>query len=503
VAKVPLTPKRKAYAKSQGGAVFYGKPLEYPAAVEEAYRSALEGMTRQMVAQTTRDTIALWPATPSGQDSLVDDAKTLATALAKRFNAYFDRAAPDLASGFMRRIDAASAASLRGSLKDVSGGLTLKTDVVTRRVREIIKATNAENVALIKSIPREYLGKVQGAVMRSITAGGGRAEVLRQLTKLGQSTEARAALIARDQTSKATTAVNAARMDALGVKEFEWLHSQGGREPRPLHKNVLNGNVYSVAEPPEIDDRTGERGLPGQLINCRCRMVPVISWGKTVPTGTPSPPSPPSPPQAPAPPAAPAAPAWAAALAATASDLLARDLLRTLGKRDGVEFLTALDDLGHTVVPAYRGERSAVGFSEALMAKLTDPASKLTLHHNHPSSTSLSPQDLVMMQKYPTMTRIWAHGHDGSSYAASRGERSVTKVHAEEAKTLWWSRVQDGFRRGVPGLDARDVEKTTWHFVNLLLQKQGRIKYDFTLSEEQAAAAARLMPLFRPLLDET
>ena len=67
-------------------------------------------------------------------------------------------------------------------------------------------------------------------------------------------------------------------MQGLGVKKFKWLHSMGGKEPRPLHKNVLNGNVYSFDDPPVIDERTGERGLPGVLINCRCRMLPVIEF---------------------------------------------------------------------------------------------------------------------------------------------------------------------------------------------------------------------------------
>lgn len=98
------------------------------------------------------------------------------------------------------------------------------------------------------------------------------------IEKLGGISKKRAALIARDQTSKATTAINKTRMAGLGVKKFKWLHSYGGKEPRPLHKDVLNGNIYSMEDPPVIDERTGERGLPGQLINCRCRMVPVIEF---------------------------------------------------------------------------------------------------------------------------------------------------------------------------------------------------------------------------------
>ena len=88
-----------------------------------------------------------------------------------------------------------------------------------------------------------------------------------------------AALIARDQTSKATAAINRARMQGLGVRKFKWLHSGGGKEPRPLHKNTLNGNVYSMDDPPVIDEKTGERGIPGALVSCRCLAIPVITFG--------------------------------------------------------------------------------------------------------------------------------------------------------------------------------------------------------------------------------
>jgi uncharacterized protein with gpF-like domain len=40
----------------------------------------------------------------------------------------------------------------------------------------------------------------------------------------------------------------------------------------------MDGNVYSFDDPPIIDKNTGERGIPGQAINCRCFMVPVIEF---------------------------------------------------------------------------------------------------------------------------------------------------------------------------------------------------------------------------------
>ena len=66
-------------------------------------------------------------------------------------------------------------------------------------------------------------------------------------------------------------------MEKLGLKKFEWLHSGGGHHPRPDHV-AMSGNIYSFTSLPIIDSKTGERGIPGQAINCKCVMRPVIEF---------------------------------------------------------------------------------------------------------------------------------------------------------------------------------------------------------------------------------
>lgn len=282
--RVPLTRKRKLWAEQRGGAAFWGQPLLPPDRAEARYRAALERAIRQMREEVEREVARTWdahaPAVRSGMDaSLASQSRILTNALARKFQAFFDRLAPGVAGKFVTQVDRHSTASLHSSLKEASGGLSLKTSVVTGRVAEIAKAATAENVGLIRSIPQQYFKDIQGAVMRSIQKGDGVKTVLEAVQKTGAVAERRAKLIARDQTAKATSAINAARLDALKVRKFEWLHSGGGKEPRPLHKDVLNGQIFRLDDPPVIDDKTGERGLPGQLINCRCRMVPVIDFG--------------------------------------------------------------------------------------------------------------------------------------------------------------------------------------------------------------------------------
>ena len=82
-------------------------------------------------------------------------------------------------------------------------------------------------------------------------------------------------MIARDQTRKVYNSVNRARMQEMGMRKFEWVHSGGANEPRPLHVSY-NGQVFDFDDPPIIDERTKERGFPGQAVNCGCVMRPVF-----------------------------------------------------------------------------------------------------------------------------------------------------------------------------------------------------------------------------------
>lgn len=266
--------------------VVKGKPLTHPTMPEMRYQAALEKLVEAMTKATQRELERYYRNQWTGDGTVAMDAPSFTAGaarllrnLSRRFTGLFTERAGGLAEALAKGVSDVTARQLGESLKDVSGGVTLKTNVISGAVKEVMSAGVKENVSLIKSIPAEYFQKIEGDVMRSITTGQGMADLVPAILVHGKSTKKRAELIARDQTSKATTALNRTRMQGLGIKQFEWLHSGGGKEPRPLHVQY-DGLVFDLNNPPVIDDRTGERGLPGQLINCRCRMVPVISFGE-------------------------------------------------------------------------------------------------------------------------------------------------------------------------------------------------------------------------------
>lgn len=270
----PLRPRSKPVEK--------GTPLTYSHAVERRYQDSLERLIDGMTETYGRDLRKLFdsPKAENTFDAEEDQsfayaARVLTNALAKRFILQFGNVAQSLADTMLKGVERQSALQLGSSIHSATGA-TLNTDVLTPRVRQIVGASVTENVALIKSIPTQYADSIQQAVMRSIVSGRGMADLQPDILKLNGQQRKRAGLIARDQTSKATSAINVARMKDLGVRKFEWLHSSGSKEPRPMHVE-MSGNVYSMDDPPVIDP-DGTRGFPGELINCRCRMVPVVDF---------------------------------------------------------------------------------------------------------------------------------------------------------------------------------------------------------------------------------
>lgn len=278
-----LTKKRAKWANQRKGVVLKGKVLHNNAAAADRYAQSLGKLVKQMIDKTNREIEKLFKTDAAnkhfGQDaSIASGARILMNGLTDQFDQLFAMAAKPMAEKMVNDANKSSQSMLYNSLKDLSGGLSIKTKVTTPEMREIMTASVAENVSLIKSIPQQYLQKVAGAVMRSITTGSGLMDLKEGMAKFDGMTERRANNIAKDQTRKAYNSINAKRAQKVGIRKFEWIHSGGGLHPREDHI-ALDGQIFSYDDLPVIDENTGETGLPGQAPNCKCTQRPVIDFG--------------------------------------------------------------------------------------------------------------------------------------------------------------------------------------------------------------------------------
>jgi uncharacterized protein with gpF-like domain len=251
------------------------KPVHPNAGIEAEYRAKLDRLVREMSASYVYFLKAQYRETPPHMALDATPAKELQrelSLLGKRWQARIDAAAPKLAEWFTRSASNRSQAALKKILRD--GGMSVEFRM-TAPMRDVLQATLAENVSLIKSIGSEYHTEVEGIVMRSVTAGRNLSDMTNELEARYPITRKRAALISLDQNNKATSNFVKVRQADLGLKA-KWLHSHGGKEPRPTHVDN-SGKLYDPAKGWfDPDPKVRRRIWPGELIRCRCVSVSVV-----------------------------------------------------------------------------------------------------------------------------------------------------------------------------------------------------------------------------------
>ena len=188
--------------------------------------------------------------------------------LARKWQERFDKAAPKIAEAYLKGSFKATDSAMRAALSRAGVSVKFK---MTAAMRDAFNASLDENVSLIRSIPQQYLQQVEGIVARNYATGRDLSTMVQELKTLYPKAANRAILIARDQSNKANSVVEDARRIQLGIEHAVWLHSGGGKHPRPEHVKA-SGTVYNVREGCPIRDEKGVVRYikPGQEINCRC-----------------------------------------------------------------------------------------------------------------------------------------------------------------------------------------------------------------------------------------
>jgi uncharacterized protein with gpF-like domain len=252
------------------------RPVLPNVGIQAEYRRKIERLVQEM-----RDSVDYWlkAAYRADPPEMAADATPAAelqdaiNKLTKRWGRRFDVGSRELAKYFAMAAWRRSDAALMRILKDA--GFTVKFKM-TPAMRDVLKATVEQNVQLIRSIPDQYFTQVQGAVMRSVTAGRDLASLSKELQEHYGVTKRRAAFISLDQNNKATAVFTRVRQTELGITEAVWLHSHGGKTPRPTHL-ANSGKKYDVSKGWFDPDPKVRRFIfPGELPRCRCVSKSVI-----------------------------------------------------------------------------------------------------------------------------------------------------------------------------------------------------------------------------------
>lgn len=249
-------------------------PVRSNAGIEAKYYQAMHALLRRMHREILND---LAEAYKAAEPQIAQDASPLARLvkvmdqLTAKWRKTYDDAAEEMASRFVKSAQTYTQSSFQAELK--RNGFTVQFRP-TLYVQNMVKSAINENVNLIKGMTNDHLKDIRTAVNLSVQNGRDLSSLSEMLQKQYGISRRRAAFIARDQNNKATSVINRARQTELGLKEAIWVHSSGGRHPRPDHVKAGRDKLrFSLSEGAEIG---GKRIFPGEEPNCRCTWSVII-----------------------------------------------------------------------------------------------------------------------------------------------------------------------------------------------------------------------------------
>ena len=275
-----LTVRKQAWVNRFKPDILRGEPVNASVSSELRYYRKLANLINEMANDTEKELKAYFKE-DHAEEYFAQDAgvasglRIITNALQRKWNGLFLAKSKTLAEQAAEEADKNSTASVTRSVKKLTGGLSLGRFKPAGDIKQITKASIAENVSLIKSIPQQYHTAIQGAVMRSVTTGSGLQDLVPFLKNYRGITLRRARFIAMDQTRKINENLAIAKLLKLGITKGEWLHV-ASNHPRKTHL-AMAGKVYNITEG-LYDPDVKRKVKPAELPNCRCTTRPVLDF---------------------------------------------------------------------------------------------------------------------------------------------------------------------------------------------------------------------------------
>jgi uncharacterized protein with gpF-like domain len=249
--------------------------------IRAAYRKQMDALIKAMSEDMTEAILAEYGklehriTQDAARRSPSERLQAVLEKLGVRWERKFSREALPISTRYITSILKRVRSGRTSALKEL--GITVKINP-SRLTDERFQALIQENASLIKTIPRQYAERVQGAVQRSISSGMDRDALQKELRSIYGITERRAKMIARDQTAKATQALAEVTDKDLGFTHGVWVRVPGRYSSRPTHI-AMNGKTFELSKG-LYDSATKEFTKPGQEICCMCtyRVVIPSTW---------------------------------------------------------------------------------------------------------------------------------------------------------------------------------------------------------------------------------
>lgn len=197
-------------------------------------------------------------------DGIFSSVKNALGNLKQKISNSIDLIATQLATQIVLKQKKASDKQIAEMLQK-STGLDFTGLMRDEDLQDAVDSAIAANVSLIQSIPKQYLDRVEAAVLDGIQTGKRSDEIKKSILDIGHSTDSRAKLIAVDQLGKINGRLAQIRQQKLGITHYTWSTSH---DERVRHSHRLrDGLIFAWNDPPSD-------GHPGIPIRCRCVPIP-------------------------------------------------------------------------------------------------------------------------------------------------------------------------------------------------------------------------------------
>lgn len=152
-----------------------------------------------------------------------------------------------------------------------------------------------------------------------------------------------------------------------------------------------------------------------------------------------------------------------------------RAFVRKEGVRTGHEWAYVHDDAGRSIARLSSGKVNFVEVNRRVLPELYSAEHRITLHHNHPSSSSFSVDDVSVFQDMLGLDTLFAHGHDGTVYRMRAAIRVGIAGRAKTADRLATRAMQAAVNSGT--MNVLDANNLVAHARNEALHRRGIIEY--------------------------
>jgi SPP1 gp7 family putative phage head morphogenesis protein len=239
------------------------KKFTPPKNIEKKYGASL-----RRVAKNVGDIVE--PHIVNGRIQDPDKMKASLAAYSSLLGPWAEKVAADMLRGVSLRLRSDFIAASK------SVGLELRNLISDSGIGQVARQLQERQVQLIRSLPLEAGIRAQKISMDAVITGMRAEESAAKLLETEAVTAARATLIARTETAKATSAITQARAQSIGSDTYIWRTAADG-DVRESHAE-MEGTVCNFSSPPTLSD--GESHNPGEIYNCRCYAEVIFGSGR-------------------------------------------------------------------------------------------------------------------------------------------------------------------------------------------------------------------------------